>query len=653
MTRKPCRPSAAFIPLVLLTTVGAQAQDSAVSLPTLVVTATRIPTDISRTGSAITVIPAEEIERSGAKGLTDVLQQVPGLYIHDQGGIGTFANATLRGASPGQTLVLLDGIRIGDTTGTDTALDFGAIAATDIERIEVLRGPQTALYGSSAMGGVINIITRKGARNPVRSVSLEGGSYGTIHGRASMSGGTDQMSYAIAVDALHSEGFPRYGYRIDRLKGQLPPQPSGDPTDRGGATARFSWKVGDNVEIETGLAGFGNLITFDNPFAFVPADVYSRFNRSRQWTAQAYLKATALTFDGKLKNALTLFGNLTDRTVGQTESCPPFYVASCYTRYHGTRTGAEYQGDLALGGFGTLVFGTRTETERAESSREAAPLGSSPAVPQFKGMQTTNSVFALQSASIGSQVDVSLGGRIDSVQGGSTFPTWRATAAWRIPDSGTKLRASAGTGAKIPSLYQRYSDYGTPNLTPETSVGIDAGIDQTLIDGRLTASASVFFNRYHDLINFRFSGCDLAHPFGCYFNTGRAETRGVEAEANALLVPAEWRLRASYTYMQSRDLIAQTELLQRPRHKGFLAIVYTGVPKLEVEGRVTFVGTRLDFGPARLSPYARFDAFANYRLTEAVSLYLRGENLTDARYEDVLNYGVAGRSLYGGVKVTW
>ena len=651
MTLTPGRLGAALLPFAFTITTPVFAQDA--SLPVLVITATRIPTDLSRTGSSISVIPSQEIERSGAKGLTEVLQAVPGLYIHDQGGIGSAATATLRGASPGQTLVLLDGIPIGDTTGTDTTLDFGGIATTDIERIEVLRGPQTALYGSNAMGGVINIITRKGKGDIRRSVSLEGGSYGLLHGRGSISGSTDTMSYALSVDTLHADGFPRYGYRIDRLKGLLPPMPKGDPTDRTGVSGRFSWLVGDGIEIETGFSAHHNRVTFDNPFAFVPADLYSRFNQQRQWTAQAFVKATALAFDGKLKNALTVFGNLTDRSIAQTESCPPFYATGCYTLYHGTRTGAEYQGDLNLGSWGTTVFGARTETERADTAIEVAPQGSLPATPQFNQHQTTNSVYALQTASLGSQVDVSLGGRIDSVSGGASFPTWRGTVAWRIPDTTTKLRASAGTGAKIPSLYQRFSAYGTASLNPETSVGVDAGIDQTLFNERLTLSGTIFYNRYHDLIGFRFSGCDATHPFGCYFNTGRAETKGFEGSADAVIVPNEWRLRTAYTYLASKDLITGAELLQRPRDKASTSLIYTGMPKLELEGRVTYVGTRLDFGSVRLDPYWRVDAFASYRVSDTVTLFARGENLTDAKYEEVQNYGVAGRSIYGGVKVTW
>ena len=181
----------------------------------------------------------------------------------------------MRGSNPGETLVLIDGVRIGDPTATDGSLDFGNLSAVDIERIEVLRGPQSALYGSDAMGGVINIITRKGAQAPHRTVTVEAGSYGTISTRATMSGGDDVWTYSLGVNALHADGFPRYGYRIDRplMIGDgvtpLPPLPADDPTNKGGASGRFSYRLSDDVTVDAGFSLFGNALRFDNPYAMI------------------------------------------------------------------------------------------------------------------------------------------------------------------------------------------------------------------------------------------------------------------------------------------------------------------------------------------------------------------------------------------------
>jgi vitamin B12 transporter len=618
----------------------------------VVITAFRSEQTLARAGSAITVITADEIQKAGAKSLTDVLRPVPGLDIHESGGTGSMTNVTLRGSNPGQTLVLIDGIRVGDAAATDGAIDLSALSVTDIERIEVLRGPQSALYGSDAMGGVINIITRKGQGPVTRTLSLEGGSYGTLDSRASVSGSTDRLSYSLAVDALHSDGFPRYGYRIGRLQGQLPPMPKGDATDKGGITGRLSYRISDEVTLEAGGGAYGNRIEFDNPFAADPANIYSNYNRSREYLDLFYGRAMVDSLGGRLRQSLTVFGSLTNRGVAETESCPDL-TTNCFTRYRGTRLGAEYQADLKLGPLGTLIVGARTERETASNAQQAAGLGWQPFFPGVSASQVTNSLFVLHQLAVNDRLYVSLGGRLDSIEGAQAFSTWRATAAFNIFETGTKLRASAGTGAKAPSLYQRFSQYGDPNLQAEQNFGVDAGIDQEALQGRLTLSATAFYTNYRNLIDFRFYGCPPAEPQGCYYNVGRARTYGGEFSADYSLLPNAWRAKLTYTYLVARDLVTDQPLLQRPRNKASLSLIYTGLANLEAEARLTLVDYRYDYGPVRLAPYARLDLFAAYRLTDNFSVFARLENVTNAKYQEVNNYGTAGRSIYGGVKMTW
>lgn len=655
-----------FSIVLLHTHIAAAQQADVIPTPDIVVTADRIEEPAEKTGSSISVISAAEIEKTGATGLADVLRSVPGVDVHEAGGIGTATSVAIRGSNPGETLVLIDGVRVGDSAATDGSVDFGNLSVTDIDRIEVLRGPQSALYGSDAMGGVINIITRKGTSTPVRSVSIEGGSYGTIDTRASMSGADDRWTYAFSIDALHSDGFPRYGYRIDRpiVIGDgvtpLPPLPADDPANKGGATARLSYRVSDDVTVETGLAAYGNAIRFDNPFAFIPSDVFSNYNHSTAAILDGYSRVIADTFGGALRNQLTIFGNVTDRKVWEAEGCfdASFNTFNCRSGFDGTRYGAEYQGDWKLGAFGALTFGARSETETAVTSESPNPNDGS--FTPINAKQTTNSLFAQHQFTLGDRFDFSYGGRIDSVENGQTFATWRTTAAYHIDETGTKLHASIGTGAKVASLYQRFSLFGNPNLQPERSTGFDAGIDQKLFNDRLTASVTIFDNRYRNLIDFAAAPTctplQLASDGGCYFNVGRAETKGVETAADVILVPDAWRARASYTLLIARDLVTDRTLLQRPRNKATLSLIYTGIPKLEVESRLTLVSSRYDFGTfsiVKLAPYAKLDLFANYKAADNVTIFGRIENLTDARYEEAYNYGVAGRSFYGGVKVTW
>ncbi|MBY6242071.1 TonB-dependent siderophore receptor [Methylosinus sp. Sm6] len=653
--------------LLILVPALACAQEALPSLEigaATVVSADRVEEPAARATSAVSVISSKEIEKRGATGLLEVLRGAPGLDFYSSGGVGTTSYVYLRGAAPGQTLVLIDGVRIGDPSATDGAVDFGALVATDIERIEVLRGPQSALYGSDAMGGVIDIITRKGEGKPKGSVLLEGGSFGTIHTRATLSGSEGPLWYAFAVDALHVGGHPRFGYRITRPLTigdgvtPLPPLPVDDPTNKGGASARLGYRFSEELSVEAAFTGYDNAFRFDNPFAFAPADVFDRENHAHSSFGQGYVRIDADLFDRRLHNRLMLFGNVIDRDIWQANACfdASFTSFDCRSGFRGERRGLEYQGDLKLESLGLLTFGAREETETVHTSQDPAPAGS---FTPIDATQTTHSGFAQHKLTLLDRFDLSYGGRIDAVEANHTFGTWRATAAYRLEETGTKLRASAGTGARVASLYQRFSQYGDPRLKPETSLGYDVGFDQTLFGDRLFASVSLFENDFRELIEYGSAPtCTATQPFGCYFNVGKAKTRGVEFSGEAALVPGEWRLKASYTHLAAEDVERNLGLLRRPRDKGMAALVYSGFPGLELEARLNVVGPRpdYDFITSRRvvdATYARLDLFADYKVNELFSVFARIENINDARYEEIYNYGTAGRSAYGGVRLKW
>ena len=180
----------------------------------------------------------------------------------------------------------------------------------------------------------------------------------------------------------------------------------------------------------------------------------------------------------------------------------------------------------------------------------------------------TNSLFAEHRLNLFQRLDMTLGGRIDAIENGQTFDTWRATAAYHIDETGTKLSASAGTGAKAATLYQRFSVYGTSNLAPEQSLGFDAGVDQKLFGDRLTASATVFTTKFSNLIAYGdVSSCSptqIMGFLGCYYNVGRAQMQGVELSAEAVLVPGVLRAKATYTYTDARDLGAPAATISTP-----------------------------------------------------------------------------------------
>jgi vitamin B12 transporter len=640
----------------------AQAESAPEPLLEVVVTPNRSPEAIQQSGSAVTVISTEDIAKSNPGSLADVLRGVPGLALTEQGGPGKLAYVTLRGAEARHTLVLIDGIRVNDPSVTDGPFDFSNLVATDIERIEVLRGPQSALYGSDAIGGVINIITKKGRGAPKASLTLEGGSYRTGTAIATVSGGTERLSYAFALAAGHSDGFSAYGYRIKPLVRAYGPLDK-DGYDRVAGTARLSFRASDTLTFEAGLYSGRVRGGYDAAFAgfgYLPDTPSMQTN----WLTTIYGRAILDSFDGRLRNQLTVYANRTERTLDDWQRYDfGFGLTNEHNRnvFVGNRYGVEYQGDLKLDRFGKLTFGAGVEAEDF-SSRTLPGLNSFNAPSSEQHSRLSQSLFALHQITLFDRLDLSLGGRVDNVGDTETFVTGRATAAYRIAETGTKLRASLGTGAKAPSLYQQFSIYGPtqngdPALRPEHSVGVYAGIDQDLFDARVKLSATVFANRLRDLIDFDFTRGlpGMFGPMGQYINVGRARSKGVELSGEAVLWPGYATLKASYTYLDARDATTDEKLARRPVNQGKLALALTPLDRLTIEPVLYLVGARFSSPKQqlKLAPYARLDLNVNYKIDERFTVFGRAENLTNAHYQEIATYGTTGRAFYAGVKAAW
>jgi vitamin B12 transporter len=336
-----------------------RAQATSEQLGEITVTADRTEEPVNATGSDVTVIPGSRIEQWGANGITEVLREVVGVDVTPTGGPNTVTEVRLRGGDPGQTLVMIDGIPIGNVAGTDGSLDFSNLSAVDIDRIEIVRGPQSSLYGSDAMSGVINIITKKGKKGEQRrTVTIEGGSYGTIQGTAAVSGSTDNWIYSLGVTDVYTEGFPTYGFRINRplfLSDGVtpaPPLPSIMPANKGGANASFTYLIGPGASVDFGFNAFENNLQYSNPYATMPSDVFSSANNSTTWILNGFVRANATT--GILTNHLTVFANTTDLDAATTEGCfnAEFTAFNCTNYFRGSRYGGEYQGQLAFGPYG-------------------------------------------------------------------------------------------------------------------------------------------------------------------------------------------------------------------------------------------------------------------------------------------------------------
>lgn len=621
-------------------------------LPELVVTADRTPEPIGNTGSAISVVNSTTLQATNPGSLVDALRSVPGVDISESGGPGATANVRIRGANTGQTLVMIDGIRINDPTAASGDFDFAILGPSAIDHVEVLRGPQSALYGSDAIGGVINIITKSGKGPAQFSARTEAGSYGTINSSAAVTGSQGPWTYAVTGGAGRSTGFSRYGYRIPALEAKYPNLES-DGYDRLGGSARVGYDAGEGFRFETGILSSYTRSDYDAATGAFP-DTPSSATRLLN---QVWSKATVDTFDGMWTHSLNVFETRINRSfndISYKTNMLPKNTTSTVTDYTGNSVGAEYQSTLKMGWAGSLVYGARTQHETADVFLTKLLPTAVPRTPQVSATQDTNSLFALWQLPIGQRLNLTLGGRVDDVADVATFETWRATAAYNISETGTKLRASAGTGAKAPTLYQLNAPiYGNSTLHPEQSFGYDAGVDQSLFDGRVTLSLTGFANRFSNLIDFVVD--PAAFPLGHYVNVTRAETSGLELGADITLLPGFAKLTAAYTYLHAKDLSTNLTLQRRPSDVMRLALTLTPTTQWMIEPRITYVSKRFSGSneSSPLDPYTRVDLYTEYKIDPTWKVFARGENIFNARYQEVLNFGTTGPALYGGLSATW
>ena len=634
------------IPL-LHATARAQNLPATAHVPVVVITAERHETDIQRVGSAITIIGGEDIARRNPSSLVDVLREVPGVDITETGGPGSTTSVRLRGANSGQTLVLIDGIRVNDSSGVGGEFDFSNLIPAAVERIEVLRGPQSALYGSDAIGGVINIITKKGRETPEAALQIEGGRYGTANASGAVSGAVGPWFYALSGGAQRSDGFSRFGSRIPLLEAQFGPLER-DGFDRFGGYGRFGYDARQGFRLDFGALSTTLNSAYDAAFGSVP-DTPSN---QRQRLHQVYGKAELDNLDGALTQSLTVYANRTDRAFNDISfdgTAAPRTTFFTTSRFVGDRLGIEYQARLKLAQFGSLIAGAKTEREESSGSiQEFLPVQGR-VIPSPAGGQTTNAVFGLWQIPVDDRLNISAGGRLDDVTGIGTFATWRATAAYFIAHSGTKFRASAGTGAKAPSLFQRLDPtFGNRALSPETSFSFDGGVDQSLFDGRINLSVTGFSNEFQNLIDFDFAT-------NRFINIARARTNGVEFGLDAEIIDRYVRLKVAYTSLSAVDAVTKLTLARRPSDVARFSLIIKATDELTIEPSALVVSQRFN-SPGesdRLAPYVRFDLRADYQLDKHWNIYVRGDNITNRRYEEVLTYGVTGAAFYAGLKGKW
>lgn len=607
-------------------------------LPEVVTTANRTDTPIQQVGSSITVITREELERDQIRIVSDALRKVPGLAVNRSGGVGSLTQVRIRGSEGNQTKVLIDGIEVNDPS-TSSEFDFANLLASEIDRIEVLRGPQSVLYGSDAVGGVINIITI-GAGGPLRaSGGIEGGSYGAVQVNASSAGGVadDRFRYLFSATRYHTGGVSQAdSFRLKRNQEE-------DAYDNTTAFAKIGATPVEKLDIDL-IGRFTHSHREGDDFVGGLGQIDGKSDSTtnqRFGRAQATLKL----LDDRWVHRLGFSGGDT-----KTNS---FGNGPQTSKFEGFRKKIDYQSDftfqtdLAVDAVHTLSFGTDYLNDSAISRSSFS---------NFDKSLETQSVWGLYQIGLAEQFFFTGGARFDDGDMFEDATTYRMTAAWKIFDTGAKLRGSYGTGVKNPTLFELYGFAANfrpnPDLDPEFGRGWDIGVDQEALDGRITLGATYFEQRIRDLITGA-GNTSINLP-------GVSRARGVEFTTKVGLT-RDLDLIGTYTFTSTRDPMGN-ELVRRPKHIASANLVYRFLEDRGVASLgVIYNGSATDFAfdqnfnrsVVRLDAYTLVNLAAAYKVTDNVEVFGRVENLLNEHYEEVFTFGSVGRGGYGGFRVSF
>jgi vitamin B12 transporter len=605
----------------------------------VVITATRTETPLIELANSITVIDSAEIVNSKKDNVMDLLRDEYGVNVVQQGGPGKLANVFMRGGGPDHTLVLLDGIEMNMLSDPGNTYDFSNLPTDNIKRIEILRGPQSTLYGSNAMAGVINIITKTGTGNNKYYVSAEGGTYNTYKFNTGINGTFNIFNYQLNLSRMKTNGFSSASSRY------------GNNEKDGASNVIGSFKTGLNLingfklnlfyQYTNGDADYdqhGGILGDDPTYIYKLEEnslrletVYS--NHSNTWKGKA---------------GVSYIRNVRRYSYDSTFVNP----SSSSSIYDGRKIKLDIQNTFNIVKPFSLTFGLEHERETSSSSYFLFNTNSiSSSIFPSKHF-TTQGVFIEGQSSILNRLFVNLGLRYDYHDKFKDATTYTIAPAFIIWETGTKLKATYGTGFKAPSLYNLFDPFtGNKNLSPEKSTGWDAGIEQFLFGNKLTIGATYFRNNFSNLFGFDENYRTI--------NIDKSESYGIELYFN--LKPLdELKIKSNYTYTKTNDLSDNSPdknlpLLRRPVHKGVICLNYAFMGKFNANVDVTLMGKRDDkfFDGSQirrviLDSYNLINIAVSYNMLRYLQLYAKINNVSDTYYEEVYGYATPGFSLYGG-----
>ena len=610
----------------------------------VVVTATRLETPAREVGSAISVISGFDLSRFKKTFVLEALGEAPAVTVTQNGGMGGASSVFLRGANSEHTLVLLDGVELNDPINPSRSADLAHLFLANVDRIEILRGPQGPLYGSDALGGVVNIIPARGAGRPRLTLTSSGGTFGTFTGQAAVSGSGGSVDYSAGLSRYETGGISaadsalagnseRDGYGNWTLSGRL------------GIALRKNLEadlVGHAIWAKTDIDNFGG------PYGDDPNNTQDY----RSFFLKGQVRGLFLENRWEQRLAVAVVDSLRSNRNQPDEFHP---LESEEGHFKGRMLTLDWQNNLFLHPAHTLTAGLEYEREQGESEYlTEGPWG--PYESMFPGQRAeTTGLYVQDSLRVAGQFFATAGLRFDHHSRAGEAVTYRLAPAYVFKASQTKLRASLGTGFKSPSLYQLYAPgtvfgpIGNAALKPESSLGWDAGLEQPLFGGRARGAVTYFHNDFKNLIDFS--------VLQGYINIGQAETKGIEAEFSA----RPWEslsVSVVYTLLEALDKVQETALLRRPEDMISARLSYDFLKRWMATVSFDYLGPRKDVNynvwPAltiTLPAHSLLNGVVSYDAGKSTQLFVRLDNILDTPYEMVYGYGTLGFSIQAGVRL--
>lgn len=614
---------------------AAVAQTDPTSLGRVFISASRTALPDAEVGSAISVISAEELEQRQIRFVSDALRATPGIAVNRSGPVGSLTQVRIRGAEANHTVVLIDGVKINDPFTSE--VNFAHLLSAEVERIEILRGPQTVLYGSEAIGGVVSIFTKRGKPGVQVEGTIEAGSFSTVEGLAAVRGADRNWRYALSAAALTTDGtnVSRFGSEDDGYRNKS-------------FNASAGWTPANNAALDATLRYRDSRSEFDpQDFGFPPSSTFGL-------VIDGDRKSEGDQFDGAVRGRLMTGPFEHQLGVAHTDTEEDTFADGVFTNgFSGRRTRYDYQGMWRFGSDvpQALTLAVEREDQRFENR------GPTPTSLENQSRENDKTGFGAEyRVRLSSLTAFTISARRDNHDLFEDATTYRVTVAQPIGER-WKLRGSYGTGTANPTFFELFgfipdSFDPNPQLKPEKSRGFDAGADFTFNGGRLSVT---YFDA--DLRNEIVSTFDATTFRSSVANLeGKSKRRGVEVESS--YAPTDnLDVTVMYTYLDSTQADGQREV-RRPRHTASAGITYT-FPN--ARGNVSLIvdynGQQEDldfrsFSAARvgLREYTLMRLAASYALTRNINLFARAENLLDQDYEEVFSFQPSGRAFYAGVR---